>query len=80
MVRTWNDRSEQYRPMATSPYTLTLNEKSSLNRHDGPSEEYLSLLHLSTKPTAGYFPLRNLHAYGASIKGAFVFQILLRYI
>lgn len=53
----------------TSPYALTLNEKSSLNRHDGPTEHFVSLLRFPTKPIAGYFPLRDVHTRGASLKG-----------
>lgn len=68
-VRTWNDRSEQFRPMVTSPYTLTLNDKSTLNHHNGSPDLYIPLLRFPTKPVAGYFPLRNIHSSGASMKG-----------
>lgn len=71
-VRTYNDLSEQYRPMVTSPYTFTLNEKSSLNRHGGPIEQFLILLRFPTKPIAGYFPLRNIQTSGASLKGLYI--------
>lgn len=55
--------------MVTSPYMLTLNERSSLNRHEGPIDEYTPLLRFPTKPVAGYFPLRDIHTNGMSIKG-----------
>ncbi|CAH1109944.1 unnamed protein product [Psylliodes chrysocephalus] len=66
-VRNLNDHGEQYRPMVTSPYSLTLNEKSSIIRHEGNISEYLQLLKLPTKPIAGFLPLRDIHNNGAAI-------------
>lgn len=68
-VRNLNDHGEQYRPMVTSPYSLTLNEKSSIIRHEGNISEYLQLLKLPTKPIAGFLPLRDIHNNGAAITG-----------
>ncbi|XP_074026715.1 meiosis specific with OB domains hold'em isoform X2 [Leptinotarsa decemlineata] len=67
-VRILNDTSEQFRPMVTSPYNLTLNEKSSIVHHAGMSVDYLPLLKFPTKPIAGFLPLRDIHNSGASIK------------
>ncbi|KAG5897442.1 hypothetical protein JTB14_002703 [Gonioctena quinquepunctata] len=67
-IRTLNDYGEQYRPMVTSPYNLTLTEKSSIGHHEGMSLNYLPLLNFPTKPLAGFLPLRDIHNSGTSIK------------
>ncbi|CAG9858492.1 unnamed protein product [Phyllotreta striolata] len=62
-----NDPGESYRPMVTSPYRLTLNEKSSLIRHEGNLRSFLQLLRLPTKPLAGFVPLKNIQNNGSNI-------------
>lgn len=61
-IRRINDYGEQFRPMVTSPYTLTLTETSDMRNYEGGSYEYyLSLAHLPTKPIAGFVALADVH-------------------
>lgn len=69
MVRKINDFGEQFRPMVTSPFCLSLNEKSAIVKHDGDPRHYLTLLTYPTKPIAGFLPIRDVHNSGATIKG-----------
>ncbi|XP_050308048.1 meiosis-specific with OB domain-containing protein isoform X2 [Anthonomus grandis grandis] len=74
-LRQSNDRSELFQPMVTSPYKLTLSEKSAITLHPNP-DPYQSLLHVPTKPTAMYVPLHDIHTRGASIEYADVLGAL----
>ncbi|XP_056644226.1 meiosis-specific with OB domain-containing protein isoform X2 [Diorhabda sublineata] len=68
-IRNLDDISEQFLPMVTSPYSLTLTEKSTLIRHEANVEYFSSLLKFPTKPLAGFVPLRDIHNSGSSIQG-----------
>ncbi|XP_057666084.1 meiosis-specific with OB domain-containing protein [Diorhabda carinulata] len=68
-IRNLDDISEQFLPMVTSPYSLTLTEKSTLIRHEANVEYFSSLLKFPTKPLAGFVPLRDIHNRGSSIQG-----------
>lgn len=69
IVRKINDFGEQFRPMVTSPFSLSLNEKSAIVKHDGDPRDYLPLLRYPTKPVAGFLPIRDVHNRGATING-----------
>ncbi|KAJ8952495.1 hypothetical protein NQ318_003291, partial [Aromia moschata] len=71
-VRKINDHGEQFRPMVTSPFSLSLSERSAIVKHDGDNRYYLKLLKYPTKPIAGFLPLRDIHNRGDSIKDTYV--------
>ncbi|KAJ8966403.1 hypothetical protein NQ317_009635 [Molorchus minor] len=72
LVRKINDYGEQFRPMVTSPFYLSLTEQSAIIKHYGDVTHYLRLLRFPTKPIAGFLPLRDIHNSGAAIKGTYV--------
>ncbi|KAJ8917450.1 hypothetical protein NQ315_005497 [Exocentrus adspersus] len=72
IIRKINDYSEQFRPMVTSPFGLSLNERSSIIKHDGDPRRYLTLLRYPTKPVAGFMAIRDVHNNGANIKDTHV--------
>lgn len=67
-VREINDKSERFRPLVTSPFSLTLTERSNITHH--PGETNLSyLLFYPTKPVAGFVPLRDIQQNGNNMDG-----------
>ncbi|XP_076270084.1 meiosis specific with OB domains hold'em [Rhynchophorus ferrugineus] len=66
LVRKVEDRSEQYHPMVTSPYKLSLNERSGLVGHPDKAP-YTRLLNYPTKPTTTFIPFQNIHTNGSNI-------------
>ncbi|ENN77338.1 hypothetical protein YQE_06164, partial [Dendroctonus ponderosae] len=68
-IRKLDDRSEQYHPMVTSPYKLSLTEKSAIIPHV-QTEFFLNLLNYPTKPTAVFVPIHDIHNRGGSIQFA----------
>lgn len=71
-IRKFNETGEQFRPMVTSPYTLTLSEGSELLPHEGEGVHFTRLLNLPTKPIVGYVALRDIHNEGANMKGIYI--------
>ncbi|CAH1155516.1 unnamed protein product, partial [Phaedon cochleariae] len=67
-VRKFNDYGEQFLPMVTSPFSLSLHDRSSLILHGGNPLYYNGLLSYPTKPIVGFLSLRDIHNRGASIK------------
>ncbi|XP_066262542.1 meiosis-specific with OB domain-containing protein [Euwallacea similis] len=70
IVRKLEDKSEYFRPMVTSPYKLSLNERSAIVSHSDGTQRFKELLHISTKPTAMFVPLHDILTRGQSIKYA----------
>ncbi|CAG9767901.1 unnamed protein product [Ceutorhynchus assimilis] len=68
-IRKLDDKFEQWHPMVTSPYKLTLSDKSAIVNHHNP-EPFLRLLHCPTKPTAMFVPIHDIHNRGGSIEFA----------
>ncbi|KAJ8934928.1 hypothetical protein NQ314_013087 [Rhamnusium bicolor] len=68
IIRKINDYGEQFRPMVTSPYGLSLSEKSAIVKHDGDPRHYVNLLRYPTKPVAGFLPIRDIHNSGDFMK------------
>ncbi|CAH1369705.1 unnamed protein product [Tenebrio molitor] len=71
-IRKFNDAGEQYRPVVTSPYSLTLNEYSEIVPHSGDTFSLMKLLSIPTKPLAGFVPIRDIHNEGANMKERFI--------
>ncbi|XP_044267622.1 meiosis-specific with OB domain-containing protein [Tribolium madens] len=67
-VRKFNETGEQFCPMVTSPYSLTLNEHSTIFPFNGDTFFLTKLLNFPTKPLAGFVPLRDIHNEGANMK------------
>lgn len=60
-IRKVNDYGEQFRPMVTSPYTLSIYEPmEQVMKHDGDCTPYKRLLSYPTKPLAGFVTLGNI--------------------
>ncbi|XP_060516986.1 meiosis-specific with OB domain-containing protein isoform X2 [Cylas formicarius] len=70
-LRQMGDRSELFHPMVTSPFKLSMSEKSAIVNHPGNSF-YLKLLRYPTKPTAAFFPLQDIQNSGRALSGFFV--------
>lgn len=69
-IRRLGDYGEQFRPMVTSPYTLILNEQSSIINYEGRDyPEFVKLLHYPTKPLATFVSLADVHRKGATEPG-----------
>ncbi|XP_030752470.1 meiosis-specific with OB domain-containing protein [Sitophilus oryzae] len=66
MVRKLDDRSEYFHPMVTSPYKLSLSDRSYLSIHPNP-EAYIGLLRYPTKPTTVFVPFQNIHNNGSGL-------------
>ncbi|XP_072397661.1 meiosis-specific with OB domain-containing protein [Diabrotica undecimpunctata] len=75
-IRSFGTNGERFRPMVTSPYSLTLSEQSTLLRHAGLLKPFLELLHLPTKPLASFVPIRDIHNRGASINEANILVVV----
>lgn len=72
-IRRLDDYGEQFRPMVTSPFTLTLNEQSAILNYEGNDYSmYLKLLHYPTKPLAKFVVLADVHRKGAVESGKMV--------
>lgn len=70
-IREINTNGERFHPLVTSPFSLTLSERSDIMHH--PEETDLNyLLHLPTKPVAGFVPLSEIQANGSNIQGVLV--------
>lgn len=69
MIRKLNDNAEHFRPKVTSPYMLTLTDKSMIRLHLDRSR-FEELLHITTKPTAMFVALHEIHKRGQSIQFA----------
>uniref|UniRef100_A0A6P7G0N5 Meiosis-specific with OB domain-containing protein n=1 Tax=Diabrotica virgifera virgifera TaxID=50390 RepID=A0A6P7G0N5_DIAVI len=75
-IRSLGTNGERFRPMVTSPYSLTLSEQSTLLRHAGILTPYLELLNLPTQPLASFVPIRDIHNRGASINEANILVVV----
>lgn len=65
-IRRIDDYGEQFRPMVTSPFTLVLNEHSTLLSYEGKNYSlYLKLLQYPTKPLARFVTISDVHRKGA---------------
>lgn len=62
--------------MVTSPYCLTLTEMSDIRNYEGSNYDcYLKLIHLPTKPTAGFISLADVHRKCSSASGKYLYLI-----
>lgn len=72
-IRKINDYGEQFCPMVTSPYSLTLVEHSEIRIYEGSNHNvYLKLIRLPTKPLASFVALADVHRKGSSNAGRYL--------
>lgn len=68
-VRKFNETSEQFAPIVTSPFYLTINEQSQIVHHCGDTLQFTKLLNFPTKPLSGYVSIRDIQTGGENMKG-----------
>nr|XP_001813294.2 PREDICTED: meiosis-specific with OB domain-containing protein isoform X2 [Tribolium castaneum] len=71
-VRKFNETGEQFCPIVSSPYSLTLNEHSTIFPFNGDTSFLTKLLNFPTKPLTAFVPLRDIRNEGANLKERFV--------
>lgn len=78
-IRRIDDNGEQFRPMVTSPFQLTLNEQSAILNYEGNDHSmFLKLLHYPTKPLAKFVALADVHRKGCAESGTYIYDLVMQ--
>ncbi|KAK5646523.1 hypothetical protein RI129_004987 [Pyrocoelia pectoralis] len=77
-IRNIHVTGEQFRPMVTSPYTLTMNDVSftRIMKHEGNWSRFSCLMNYVTKPIAGAVTIADIHNMKHRIDGVDIFGIV----